>query len=132
MVGGWLFHLFGAAGVDRLNLYSLFVAVNRLGGFSGYISPRQAGLIAHLVCAGSEAGSTESANRLLRHQREVARIHVSDTRETSSPFDAKPRREAALDFFEPGRQRAHFVIAFRVRAQIKFVAVGGTQATCEK
>ena len=28
MVGGWLFHLFGARhGVDGLNLYSLFVAV---------------------------------------------------------------------------------------------------------
>jgi uncharacterized membrane protein YeaQ/YmgE (transglycosylase-associated protein family) len=27
MIGGWLFHLFGAAGVDGLNLYSLFVAV---------------------------------------------------------------------------------------------------------
>ena len=25
--GGWLFHLFGAAGVGGLNLYSLFVAV---------------------------------------------------------------------------------------------------------
>src|ERR1700688_4515584 len=27
MVGGWLFHIFGAAGVNGLNLYSLFVAV---------------------------------------------------------------------------------------------------------
>jgi uncharacterized membrane protein YeaQ/YmgE (transglycosylase-associated protein family) len=27
MVGGWLFHLFGASGVSGLNLYSLFVAV---------------------------------------------------------------------------------------------------------
>jgi uncharacterized membrane protein YeaQ/YmgE (transglycosylase-associated protein family) len=27
LVGGWLFHLFGAAGVNGLNLYSLFVAV---------------------------------------------------------------------------------------------------------
>ena len=27
IIGGWLFHLFGAAGVDGLNLYSLFVAV---------------------------------------------------------------------------------------------------------
>jgi uncharacterized membrane protein YeaQ/YmgE (transglycosylase-associated protein family) len=26
-VGGWLFRLFGAAGVNGLNLYSLFVAV---------------------------------------------------------------------------------------------------------
>ncbi len=26
-VGGWLFHLFGAAGVSGLNLYSLLVAV---------------------------------------------------------------------------------------------------------
>src|ERR1700758_1524317 len=26
-VGGWLFHIFGAAGVSGLNLYSLFVAV---------------------------------------------------------------------------------------------------------
>jgi uncharacterized membrane protein YeaQ/YmgE (transglycosylase-associated protein family) len=25
--GGWLFHIFGAAGVTGLNLYSLFVAV---------------------------------------------------------------------------------------------------------
>jgi uncharacterized membrane protein YeaQ/YmgE (transglycosylase-associated protein family) len=27
LTGGWLFHLFGAAGVSGLNLYSLFVAV---------------------------------------------------------------------------------------------------------
>ena len=27
VVGGWLFHTFGAAGVSGLNLYSLFVAV---------------------------------------------------------------------------------------------------------
>ena len=27
LVGGWLFHLFGAPGVNGLNLYSLFVAV---------------------------------------------------------------------------------------------------------
>jgi uncharacterized membrane protein YeaQ/YmgE (transglycosylase-associated protein family) len=27
VVGGWLFHLFGAAGVTQLNLYSLVVAV---------------------------------------------------------------------------------------------------------
>jgi len=27
VVGGWLFHFFGAAGVNGLNLYSLFVAV---------------------------------------------------------------------------------------------------------
>ena len=27
LVGGWLFHLFGAAGVSGLNLYSLMVAV---------------------------------------------------------------------------------------------------------
>src|ERR1700686_199018 len=27
MVGGWLFHVFGAAGINGLNLYSLFVAV---------------------------------------------------------------------------------------------------------
>ena len=27
VVGGWLFHLFGAAGVAQLNLYSLLVAV---------------------------------------------------------------------------------------------------------
>ena len=27
IVGGWLFHLFGAAGVTQLNLYSLVVAV---------------------------------------------------------------------------------------------------------
>jgi uncharacterized membrane protein YeaQ/YmgE (transglycosylase-associated protein family) len=27
MVGGWLFHVFGAAGVNGLNIYSLFVAV---------------------------------------------------------------------------------------------------------
>ena len=27
IIGGWLFYLFGAAGVDGLNLYSLFVAV---------------------------------------------------------------------------------------------------------
>lgn len=27
VVGGWLFHLFGAAGVTGLNLYSLLVAV---------------------------------------------------------------------------------------------------------
>ena len=27
VVGGWLFHFFGAAGVTGLNLYSLFVAV---------------------------------------------------------------------------------------------------------
>jgi len=27
VVGGWLFHLFGAAGVSGLNLYSLLVAV---------------------------------------------------------------------------------------------------------
>src|ERR1700687_752792 len=27
LVGGWLFHLFGAPGVSGLNLYSLFVAV---------------------------------------------------------------------------------------------------------
>lgn len=27
LIGGWLFHLFGAAGVDGLNLYSMFVAV---------------------------------------------------------------------------------------------------------
>ncbi len=27
-VGGWLFHLFGAAGVNGLNLYSLLVAVS--------------------------------------------------------------------------------------------------------
>jgi uncharacterized membrane protein YeaQ/YmgE (transglycosylase-associated protein family) len=26
-IGGWLFHAFGAAGVNGLNLYSLFVAV---------------------------------------------------------------------------------------------------------
>ncbi len=26
LVGGWLFHLFGHAGVNGLNLYSLFVA----------------------------------------------------------------------------------------------------------
>lgn len=25
--GGWLFHVFGASGVDGLNIYSLFVAV---------------------------------------------------------------------------------------------------------
>jgi uncharacterized membrane protein YeaQ/YmgE (transglycosylase-associated protein family) len=27
MIGGWLFHIFGAAGVSGLNIYSLFVAV---------------------------------------------------------------------------------------------------------
>jgi uncharacterized membrane protein YeaQ/YmgE (transglycosylase-associated protein family) len=27
VVGGWLFHFFGASGVNGLNLYSLFVAV---------------------------------------------------------------------------------------------------------
>ena len=27
LIGGWLFHLFGAAGVTGLNLYSMFVAV---------------------------------------------------------------------------------------------------------
>jgi uncharacterized membrane protein YeaQ/YmgE (transglycosylase-associated protein family) len=27
MVGGWLFHVFGASGVTGLNLYSLLVAV---------------------------------------------------------------------------------------------------------
>lgn len=27
LVGGWLFHVFGAAGVSGLNLYSLLVAV---------------------------------------------------------------------------------------------------------
>lgn len=27
LIGGWLFHLFGAAGVTGLNLYSLLVAV---------------------------------------------------------------------------------------------------------
>ena len=27
LVGGWLFHVFGAAGVTGLNLYSLLVAV---------------------------------------------------------------------------------------------------------
>ena len=27
VIGGWLFHSFGAAGVNGLNLYSLFVAV---------------------------------------------------------------------------------------------------------
>ena len=27
IIGGWLFHAFGAAGVNGLNLYSLFVAV---------------------------------------------------------------------------------------------------------
>ena len=27
IIGGWLFHSFGAAGVSGLNLYSLFVAV---------------------------------------------------------------------------------------------------------
>jgi uncharacterized membrane protein YeaQ/YmgE (transglycosylase-associated protein family) len=27
VIGGWLFHVFGAAGVSGLNLYSLFVAV---------------------------------------------------------------------------------------------------------
>lgn len=27
VVGGWLFHLFGATGVTQLNLYSLVVAV---------------------------------------------------------------------------------------------------------
>ena len=27
LIGGWLFHLFGAAGVSGLNLYSMFVAV---------------------------------------------------------------------------------------------------------
>jgi uncharacterized membrane protein YeaQ/YmgE (transglycosylase-associated protein family) len=27
VTGGWLFHVFGAAGVSGLNLYSLFVAV---------------------------------------------------------------------------------------------------------
>ena len=27
IVGGWLFHLFGAVGVSQLNLYSLIVAV---------------------------------------------------------------------------------------------------------
>lgn len=27
LVGGWLFHIFGAAGVTGLNLYSLLVAV---------------------------------------------------------------------------------------------------------
>jgi uncharacterized membrane protein YeaQ/YmgE (transglycosylase-associated protein family) len=27
VTGGWLFHLFGARGVNGLNLYSLFVAV---------------------------------------------------------------------------------------------------------
>jgi uncharacterized membrane protein YeaQ/YmgE (transglycosylase-associated protein family) len=27
VIGGWLFHSFGAAGVSGLNLYSLFVAV---------------------------------------------------------------------------------------------------------
>jgi uncharacterized membrane protein YeaQ/YmgE (transglycosylase-associated protein family) len=27
LIGGWLFHLFGAVGVNGLNLYSLFVAV---------------------------------------------------------------------------------------------------------
>ena len=27
LVGGWLFHIFGAPGVSGLNLYSLFVAV---------------------------------------------------------------------------------------------------------
>ena len=33
MVGGWLFHVFGAAGVNGLNLYSLFVAVIGSVGF---------------------------------------------------------------------------------------------------
>ena len=28
VVGGWLFHLFGAVGVTQLNLYSLIVAVS--------------------------------------------------------------------------------------------------------
>ena len=27
VLGGWLFHFFGAAGVNGLNLYSLFVAI---------------------------------------------------------------------------------------------------------
>jgi uncharacterized membrane protein YeaQ/YmgE (transglycosylase-associated protein family) len=27
VTGGWLFHFFGAAGVNGLNLYSLFVAI---------------------------------------------------------------------------------------------------------
>jgi uncharacterized membrane protein YeaQ/YmgE (transglycosylase-associated protein family) len=27
LIGGWLFHLFGAVGVNGLNLYSMFVAV---------------------------------------------------------------------------------------------------------
>jgi uncharacterized membrane protein YeaQ/YmgE (transglycosylase-associated protein family) len=27
VIGGWLFHVFGAVGVNGLNLYSLFVAV---------------------------------------------------------------------------------------------------------
>jgi uncharacterized membrane protein YeaQ/YmgE (transglycosylase-associated protein family) len=27
LIGGWLFHLFGAAGVNGLNLYSMFVAI---------------------------------------------------------------------------------------------------------
>jgi len=27
MIGGWLFHIFGASGVSGLNIYSLFVAV---------------------------------------------------------------------------------------------------------
>ena len=32
-VGGWVFHLFGAAGVTQLNLYSLVVAVIGAVGF---------------------------------------------------------------------------------------------------
>jgi uncharacterized membrane protein YeaQ/YmgE (transglycosylase-associated protein family) len=27
LIGGWLFHIFGAAGVNGLNLYSMFVAI---------------------------------------------------------------------------------------------------------
>jgi uncharacterized membrane protein YeaQ/YmgE (transglycosylase-associated protein family) len=27
LVGGWLFHIFGARGVSGLNIYSLFVAI---------------------------------------------------------------------------------------------------------
>src|ERR1700692_5057087 len=33
MVGGWLFHVFGAAGINGLHLYSLFVAVIGSGIF---------------------------------------------------------------------------------------------------
>lgn len=38
VIGGWLFHAFGAAGVNGLNLYSLFVAVSRLGSVPGRLS----------------------------------------------------------------------------------------------